>query len=603
MLKMPFLTGDALETVAALKKTFAFISFKPDGTILDANELFCKPFGYTLDEIIGRNHSIFVDPTYARSEEYTQFWNELRRGVYSSGEYKRCGKSGAAVWLQASYTPVFDSHGRVVKIVKGALDITQAKIKSAEDASLMQALYRSQAVIEFSLDGHILNANDNFLKVFGYTRDEVVGKHHRMFAEPEYAASAEYQAFWKRLASGEVLADEFRRLGKGGREVWLQASYNPVFDVDGHIIKVVKFATDLTERMANVARVGKALSDFANGDLASRIDVALMPSLDKLRLDFNAAAGALQDALQVVATCASAIHSGSDEIGGSVGDLSRRTEQQASSLEQTAAALDELTATVKKSAEGAAQARDAVVSAQADAEKSGQVVQDAVAAMGGIEQSAREISQIIGVIDEIAFQTNLLALNAGVEAARAGDAGRGFAVVASEVRALAQRSAEAAKEIKTLIATSTHQVTTGVALVGEAGRALSRIAGRVTEMNSVIRDIASSAQEQATGLSEVNTAINQMDQMTQQNAAMVEETSAASQTLAHEGQELARLISRFNVGASVDVRGHRSTGQSTRNPRSSSAAPQTMARVASRGRTAVALAASPSSAAESWEEF
>jgi methyl-accepting chemotaxis protein len=270
-----------------------------------------------------------------------------------------------------------------------------------------------------------------------------------------------------------------------------------------------------------------------------------------------------------------------------VGDLSRRTEQQASSLEQTAAALDELTATVKKSAEGAAQARDAVVSAQADAEKSGQVVQDAVAAMGGIEQSAKEISQIIGVIDEIAFQTNLLALNAGVEAARAGDAGRGFAVVASEVRALAQRSAEAAKEIKTLIATSTHQVTTGVALVGEAGRALSRIAGRVTEMNSVIRDIASSAQEQATGLSEVNTAINQMDQMTQQNAAMVEETSAASQTLVHEGQELARLISRFNVGAS----------------RSSSAAPQTMARVASRGRTAVALAASPSSAAESWEEF
>jgi methyl-accepting chemotaxis protein len=328
-----------------------------------------------------------------------------------------------------------------------------------------------------------------------------------------------------------------------------------------------------------------------------------MPSLDALRLDFNAAAATLQETLQVVSTCAVAIHGGSDEIGGSVGDLSRRTEQQASSLEETAAALDELTATVNKSAEGAAQARDAVVAAQADAEKSGQVVRDAVSAMGGIEQSAREISQIIGVIDEIAFQTNLLALNAGVEAARAGDAGRGFAVVASEVRALAQRSAEAAKEIKTLIAASTHQVATGVELVGEAGRALSRIAGRVTEMNSVIRDIASSAQEQATGLSELNAAVNQMDQMTQQNAAMVEQTSAASQALAHEGQELARLISRFKMGGSVDGDRRRPMAQSTRPARLSSPAPQKMARISGGGRAAVAMAPSASSDPDSWEEF
>jgi methyl-accepting chemotaxis protein len=603
MLKMPFLAGDAEKTLEALKKAFAFVSFKPDGTIIDANEFFCKPLGYAVDEVIGRNHKIFFDPDHARSSEYAQFGNDLRRGVHHSGEYKLLSKAGAPVWFEASYTPVFDSHGRVAKIIKGGLNITEAKIKAAEDASLMQALYRSQAVIEFSLDGRVLNANDNFLRVFGYTRDEVVGRHHRMFAEPDYAASPEYKLFWEKLGRGEVLADEFRRLGKGGREVWLQASYNPVFDVEGKVVKVVKFATDLTERMANVARVGKALSDLANGDLQGRIDVPLMPSLDKLRLDFNAAAATLQEALQVVSTCAAAIHGGSDEIGRSVGDLSRRTEQQASSLEETAAALDELTATVSKSAEGAAQARDAVVSAQADAEKSGQVVRDAVSAMGGIEQSAREISQIIGVIDEIAFQTNLLALNAGVEAARAGDAGRGFAVVASEVRALAQRSAEAAKEIKALIAASTHQVTTGVELVGEAGRALSRIAGRVTEMNGVIRDIASSAQEQATGLSEVNASVNQMDQMTQQNAAMVEQTSAASQALAHEGQELARLISRFRVGGSVDVRSQRPTGPSIRTTRPPSPAPQKMARISTGGRAAIAIAPSAASDPESWEEF
>jgi methyl-accepting chemotaxis protein len=603
MIKVPFLDGDARETVEALKKTFAFISFTPEGVILDANELFCKPFGYSLKEIIGRHHSMFVEVEYAKSYEYAQFWNNLRRGQFSSGEFKRFARNGEPVWLQASYTPVFDGRGRVVKIVMGALNITEAKIKSAEDASLRQALSRSQAVIEFTLDGHILEANDNFLKVFGYTREDVIGKHHRMFAEPDYAASPEYRAFWAKLANGEVLADEFRRLGKDGREVWLQASYNPVYDVDGKVTKVVKFATDLTERMANVARVGKALSELADGDLKGRIDAPLMPSLDKLRLDFNAAAGTLQEALQVVSTSAAAIHRGSDEIGDSVGDLSRRTEQQAGSLEETAAALDELTKTVKKSAEGAAQARDAVVSAQADAEKSGQVVRDAVSAMSGIEQSAREIGQIISVIDEIAFQTNLLALNAGVEAARAGDSGRGFAVVASEVRALAQRSAEAAKEIKALIAASTHQVTTGVELVGEAGRALSRIAGRVTEMNGVIRDIASSAQEQAVGLSEVNAAVNQMDQMTQQNAAMVEETSAASQALAHEGQELARLISRFKVGAGAERLSSPASERSIRTVRSPSPGRQPAVRLASGGRGASAVAALAAPSHEEWTDF
>jgi len=601
MLKIPFLTGDAPETVTALKKTFAFISFNPDGNIIDANELFLEPVGYSRNEIVGRHHSIFVQPSYAKSSEYSKFWADLRAGVFSTGEYKRIRKNGDPIWLQASYTPVLDRSGRVTKVVKVALDITAAKVRAAQESSLLQAIYRSQAVIEFSLDGRILDANDNFLAVTGYSRAEIIGQHHRMFADPNYAASLEYQAFWKRLASGEVLAGEFRRVGKGGREIWLQASYNPVFDVDGNITKVVKFATDLTERMDNVALVGAALSNFANGDLQSRLDVPLMPSLDKLRVDFNTAAAALQQVLQVVSTCADAIHGGSGEIGDSVGDLSRRTEQQAASLEETAAALDQLTATVKKSAEGATQARDAVMSAQADAEKSGQVVRDAVSAMSGIEQSAQEIGQIIGVIDEIAFQTNLLALNAGVEAARAGDAGRGFAVVASEVRALAQRSAEAAKEIKSLIAASTQQVATGVELVGEAGRALSRIAGRVTEMNGVIRDIASSAQEQATGLSEVNIAINQMDQMTQQNAAMVEQTSAASQTLAAEGQELAQLISRFKVGAAVESRRPRAAARPIRTAPPPSPNRQPAVRFASGGGVGSAVAAA--SDQEEWTDF
>src|SRR5690606_18841880 len=257
----------------------------------------------------------------------------------------------------------------------------------------------------------------------------------------------------------------------------------------------------------------------------------------------------LQDAMSVVVTNVSAIRSGSGEISQAADDLSRRTEQQAASLEETAAALDQITATVNRTAAGARQASDTVQAAKGDAETSGNVVRDAVSAMGAIEKSAQEITQIIGVIDEIAFQTNLLALNAGVEAARAGDAGRGFAVVASEVRALAQRSAEAAKEIKVLISASTSQVNSGVSLVGQTGEALQRIVSRVAEIDGLVSEIAASAQEQATGLQQVNTAVNQMDQVTQQNAAMVEQSTAASHSLAQEAEALAGSVARFQIGA------------------------------------------------------
>ena len=297
-----------------------------------------------------------------------------------------------------------------------------------------------------------------------------------------------------------------------------------------------------------VQSFGVGLEKLAEGDLTYRVNEDLPPEYEKLRADFNAAMQTLQEAMSLVTTNVSAIHSGAGEISQAADDLSRRTEQQAASLEETAAALDEITTTVNKTAQGARQASDVVLAARGDAETSGVVVRDAVTAMSAIEKSAQQISQIIGVIDEIAFQTNLLALNAGVEAARAGDAGRGFAVVASEVRALAQRSADAAKEIKALISTSSVQVGSGVNLVGQTGEALQRIVGRVTEIDSLVSEIAASAQEQAVGLAQVNTAVNQMDQVTQQNAAMVEESTAASHALAQEAQVLAQSVSRFYLG-------------------------------------------------------
>ena len=300
-----------------------------------------------------------------------------------------------------------------------------------------------------------------------------------------------------------------------------------------------------------VQALGDGLERLSKGDLLFRLEMKFTDVYEKLRNDFNATMLALQETMASITVNTQGVRSGAGEITQASDDLARRTEQQAASLEETAAALDEITATVRKTAQSATQARESVSTATADAQRSGVVVRETVDAMSGIESSSNKIGNIIGVIDEIAFQTNLLALNAGVEAARAGDAGRGFAVVATEVRALAQRSADAAKEIKTLISASGAQVALGVKLVAETGQALERIAAQVNTLNTLIADIAGSAQEQATGLNEVNTAVNQMDQVTQQNAAMVEQSTAASHSLAGEAEELARLVGRFNIGASA----------------------------------------------------
>jgi methyl-accepting chemotaxis protein len=358
-------------------------------------------------------------------------------------------------------------------------------------------------------------------------------------------------------------------------------------------------AENAERQQAVVNSLAQGLDHLADGDLTFRLTSPFTEEYEKLRDDFNAAMGRLQETMKVIAHNTQGMRSGAGEISQAADDLSRRTEQQAASLEQTAAALDEITATVRRTAEGATQAQSVVSVAKGDAERSGQVVRDAVGAMGRIEQSAKEISQIISVIDEIAFQTNLLALNAGVEAARAGDAGRGFAVVASEVRALAQRSAEAAKEIKALISTSAREVDAGVDLVGQTGQALQRIVTQIAEINGVVAEISASAGEQSTGLHQVNSAVNQMDQVTQQNAAMVEQSTAASHALAREAEELARLISRFQVGDQGPARasGH-AVSAAPRAPsgHASSAAP-------GYSRAATARKLDPHAEADTWEEF
>lgn len=547
MLGFSFGHGSAANVVAALSKSQAMIEFDLNGNILTANENFCRALGYDLQEIKGKHHRMFVDPAEAASQDYTAFWAKLKRGEFDSRQYKRIGKGGKEVWIEASYNPVY-SGGKPYKVVKIATDITASKLKSAEDAGKLDAISRVQAVIEFTPSGEILTANQNFLSTLGYQMSEIQGRHHSMFCDPTYTRSEDYRRFWGDLAGGKAQTDEFMRIGKGGKQVWIQASYNPIYDMNGKVFKVVKFATDVTARVNAVDALANGLTELAHGNLDQSVDTAFPANMEKLRSDFNSSIGRLRDAMRDVGRNASAIAAGASEIRSAADDLSKRTEQQAASVEETAAALEQITTAVTDSSRRAEEAGQLVARTRDGAEKSGHVVKNAIAAMGAIENSSKEISNIIGVIDDIAFQTNLLALNAGVEAARAGDAGKGFAVVAQEVRELAQRSAHAAKEIKALITTSSDQVKNGVSLVGQTGQALEEIVTQVADINRNVSAIVESAREQATGLKEINEAVNTMDQGTQQNAAMVEQSTAASHSLATEVEALNGLLATFKTG-------------------------------------------------------
>lgn len=422
----------------------------------------------------------------------------------------------------------------------------------------------------FKLDGTIVSANENFLGAVGYAEREIVGRHHSIFVDRDYGQSTEYRHFWERLNRGEFISEKFQRISKGGKKIWIQASYNPLLDEGGKPFMVIKFATDITaleeerqqaeqyraaksaEQAQIVRMLGAGLKQIADGNLAHRLTEPVAADYEQLKADFNAAIENLQakvgHALESVMASAETIRNGTVEMSSAADDLSRRTEQQAAALEQTTSAIASISDTVIKTADGAKVARSTVATAREEAQHSGEIVGKAVDAMRLIEESSQKVAQIISVIDEIAFQTNLLALNAGVEAARAGDAGRGFAVVASEVRSLAQRAAEAAKEIKSLIARSSEHVTVGSKLVSDTGTALSRIVLRVNEINKLIEEIALSAHEQATGINQVNTALRDMDQSTQQNAAMVEQSTAAIHALAGEADTMASEMAKFDIG-------------------------------------------------------
>ncbi len=539
----------------AINRVQAVIEFGLDGTIQHANENFLNAMGYSLDEVRGKHHSMFVEPAYRDSAEYKLFWEKLGRGDFDAGQYKRLGKGGREVWIQASYNPVFDTGGKPVKVVKFATDITEQKLKNTDYEGQIAAISKAQAVIAFSLDGKILDANENFLKTLGYTLDEVKGQHHAMFVEPAYRQSAEYKAFWEKLGRGEYDAAQYKRIGKGGREVWIQASYNPIMDLNGKPFKVVKYATDITASMMKSHALQQAVKELQHViELAQNKDLTELIPLDgksdeveTLCRGVNGLIGTMAAVISNIKKSVREVSNASAEISTSTTDLSQRTEEQAASLEQTSASMEEMAATVKKNAENAQQANQSASGTQVVADRGGEVVAKAVDAMARIEESSRKISDIIGVIDEIARQTNLLALNAAVEAARAGEAGRGFAVVASEVRSLAQRSSQAAKDIKDLITNSNSQVKDGVELVNKAGAALTEIVELIKKVAQVVSEIAAASAEQATGIEQVNKALTQMDEVTQQNSALVEENAATAKTLEQQAKAMDDEVSLFHV--------------------------------------------------------
>ncbi len=461
---------------------------------------------------------------------------------------------------------------------------------------VLDALERSLSVVEYSPDGKILRANANFCNLLGYTAAELVGQQHSFIVDSETAQSSDYRALWERLRGGQTESKQVKRIGKGGREVWVHATYSPVRGTDGRVEKIVIVANDVTERRVALHTVGEALADLAAGKLDRRINATFPPDYEKIRTDFNQASEALQSAISRVSGSAHTIENAANELGTASDDLSRRTEQQAASLEETAAALEEITVTVKKTAANAREASGSVASAKDAAESGGRVVETAIKAMDSIAQSSKQITDIIGVIDEIAFQTNLLALNAGVEAARAGEAGKGFAVVASEVRALAQRSSEAAKEIKALINTSSEQVGDGVKYVGETGQALKRIVDQVLQINSLVGEMAQAAEQQSSGIEQVNAAVSQMDQVTQQNAAMVEESTAASRNLVGETKALAELVAFFSVGVPTRISAAHPASRPAA-PRRATSKPVAKVAAAGGGRSA------PAASGDDWTEF
>jgi methyl-accepting chemotaxis protein len=496
--------------VEALHKVQAVIEFELDGTIITANENFLVTLGYSLNEIKGQHHSLFVDPAYKASTEYKQFWRDLADGKFQSAQYKRIAKGGKEIWIQASYNPILDLNGKPFKVVKFATDISDSKVASQNSERQIAEINRTQAVIEFTNEGICLSANDNFCNALGYRIEEIKGRHHSTFVEPAYRDSSEYKQFWRDLNDGKFQTAEFKRIAKGGREVWIQATYNPVWGISGKVEKVVKYASDITAR-----KVAEA-------------------SLKTTIIAVNQSSQAIASAAEELTATSQQMSSNSEETSTQSNVVASASEQVSKNVATVATSAEEMSSCVKEIAKNANEAAKVATSAVKAAEDTNKTV----AKLG---LSSIEIGKVIKVITSIAQQTNLLALNATIEATRAGEAGKGFAVVANEVKELAKQTAAATEDISGKIEAIQTDTKGAVAAIGQISSVISQIndftntiASAVEEQSATTNEIARNANEAAKGSTEISKNIANVSQ------AAKSTTEGANNTL-NAATELARL--------------------------------------------------------------
>lgn len=547
--------------IDAISKAQAVIEFRLDGTILDANDNFLKSVGYTLDEIKGQHHRMFCLPEYARSDEYAQFWHKLGQGQFDAGEYKRLTKDGREIWLNASYNPIFDVEGRPFKVVKFASDVTALKKRNAEYEGKVSAIGKAQAVIEFDMQGNVLDANDNFLAVMDYDLSDIQGEHHRMFCEPEYASSAEYKKFWQKLNRGEFDAGRYKRLGNHGKVVWIQATYNPILDLNGKPYKVVKFAIDISEQVnlensiqskaANDSRKVNALLDSvaraAQGDLTCDIVPEGDEPIDLLAGGISKMIVDLRGVIGNVVSAANGFADASHTIAERATGVAVGTQALGATVEEMNASIDGLTFSINSIAENTSNADFLAKATQQEAEAGARAVAKSIEAMDLINRSSEDIGEIVKVISEIANQTNMLAFNAAIEAARAGEHGLGFSVVADEVRKLAERSSQATKEISKLINESVKRVSTGSEISRQASDAFDKIVSGVAKTTLAISDISKAANEQLLTAREVSTAIQYIAEETEKSAANCDSIARSTDGLNERAGSLNQTVSGFVV--------------------------------------------------------
>jgi len=454
----------------ALDASQAIIAFTPDGRVLTANANFLKAFGYELKDITGQHHSLFCDPAYVKSDDYRRFWQDLSQGIFASGTFKRFDRTGKPVWLQATYNPIRDPNGKIVKIIKFATDITEAHNQALDYAGKIDAISKAQAVIEFTPDGHILTANDNFLNTLGYRLEEIRGQHHRLFCDKAYTETEAYADFWRALARGDYQAAEYRRLAKGGREVYIQATYNPIFDDTGSVVKVVKFAVDVTAAVLRRQRSEEA----------------------------NRALEALIAQISGAHSMASQASHASDETGAII--------------QSVASASEELSQSVREIS-------NSMFSAKSGVEGVFKHAETANVSAGQLNSSATSMNNVVALIQGIAAQINLLALNATIESARAGEAGKGFAVVASEVKTLANQAADSTRKITEEIASMqqiTSEVVTALDLISGGMTTVldnvAAVAGALEQQNAATGSISADMQTAVNAVSQINDSIGTISQ-------------------------------------------------------------------------------------------